>query len=157
MVQRIYFLALFLREASRKDGGNAVPELESHNLYLFFQAVQIKNQTVGWVTRPLDPEAVFPKENELVEVFGLLSYARGLAHGAALEPHVASAWHRYSILHASVLMILGLDCCKVFVQPIFSLFSVYFPDTCVYTKTDCLSTVLDIVGINESGISVVLH
>ena len=34
----------------------------------FFQAVQIKNQTVGWVARPLDPEAVFPKENELVEV-----------------------------------------------------------------------------------------
>ena len=64
MVQRIYFLGFFLREASRNEDCNAVPELESHNLYLFFQAVQIKNQTVGWVLRPLDPEAVFPKENE---------------------------------------------------------------------------------------------
>ena len=79
----------FLREASRNEDCNAVPELESHNLYLFFEAVQIKNQTVGWVVRPLNPEAVFPKENESGEVFGLVSYARGLAHGAALEPHVA--------------------------------------------------------------------
>ena len=93
MVQRIYFLGLFLREASRNEDCNAVPELESHNLYLFFQAVQIKNQTVGWVVRPPDPEAVFPKENESGEVFGLVSYARGLAHGAALEPHVAYALH----------------------------------------------------------------
>ena len=89
MVQRIYFLGLFLREASRHEDCNAVPELESHNLYLFFQAVQIKNQTVGWVVTPLNPEAVFPKENESAEFFGLVSYARGLAHGAALEPHVA--------------------------------------------------------------------
>ena len=89
MVQRIYFLGLFLREALRNEDCNAVQELESHNLYLFFQAVQIKNQTVGWVVRPLDPEAVFPKENETGEVFGLVSYARGLAHGAALGPHVA--------------------------------------------------------------------
>ena len=81
MVQRIYFLGLFLREASRNKDCNAVPELENHNLYLFFQVVQIKNQTVGWVVRPL--------ENESGEVFGLVSYARGLAHGAALEPHVA--------------------------------------------------------------------
>ena len=88
MIQRIYFLGLFLREASRNEDCNAVPELESHNLYLFFQAVQIKIQTAGWVVRPLDPEAVFPKENESVN-FGLVSYARGLAHGAALEPHVA--------------------------------------------------------------------
>ena len=93
MVQRIYFWAFFLREASRNEDCNAVPELKSHNLYLFFQAVQIKNQTVGWVVRPLDPEAVFPKENESAEVCGLLSYARGLAHGAALEPHVAYALH----------------------------------------------------------------
>ena len=64
MVQGIYFLGLFLREASRNEDCNAVPELESHNLYLFFQAVQIKNQTVRWVVRPLNPEAVFPKENE---------------------------------------------------------------------------------------------
>ena len=56
MVQRIYFLGLFLREASRNEDCNAVPELESHNLYLFFQAVQIKNQTGGWVLRSLDPE-----------------------------------------------------------------------------------------------------
>ena len=89
MVQRIYFLGLFLREASRNEDCNAVPELEGHNLYLFFQAVQIKNQTVGCVVRPLDPEAVLPKENESGEVFGLVSYARGLAYGAALEPHVA--------------------------------------------------------------------
>ena len=89
MVQRIYFVGLFLREASRNEDCNAVPDLGSHNLYLFFQAVQIKNQTVGWVVRPLDPEAVFPKENELGEVLGLVSYARGPAHGAALEPHVA--------------------------------------------------------------------
>ena len=54
---------------------------------------QIKNQTVGWVVRPLDPEAVSPKENELAEVFGLVSYARGLAHTARLEPHVAYALH----------------------------------------------------------------
>ena len=93
MVQRIYFLGLFLREAPRTEECNAVRELESRNLYLFFQAVQIKNQTVGWVVRPLDPEAVFPKENESGEVFGLVSYARGLAHGAALEPHVAYALH----------------------------------------------------------------
>ena len=90
MVQRIYFLGLFLREASRNEDSNAVPELENHNLY---QAVQIKNQTVGWVVRPLDPEAVFPKENESGVVFGLVSYARGLAHAAALEPHVAYALH----------------------------------------------------------------
>ena len=74
MVQRIYFPGLFLREASPNEDCNAVPELESHNLYLFFQAVQIKNQAVGWVVRPLDPEAVFPKENESGEVFGLVSY-----------------------------------------------------------------------------------
>ena len=93
MVQRIYFLGLFLREASRNEDCNVVPELENHNLYLFFQAVQIKNQAVGWVVRKLDPEGVSPKENELVQVFGLVSYARGLAHGAALEPHVAYALH----------------------------------------------------------------
>ena len=93
MVQRIYFLGLFLREASCHEECNAVPELESHNLYLFFQAVQIKNQTVGRIVRALDPEAVFPKENESGEVLGLVSYARGLAHGAALEPHVAYALH----------------------------------------------------------------
>ena len=69
MVQRIHFLGLFLREASLNEDCNAVPELESHNVYLFFQAVQIKNQTVGWVVRPLDPEGVFPKEIESGEVF----------------------------------------------------------------------------------------
>ena len=93
MVQTIYFLSLCLREASRNEDCNTVPELESHNLYLFFQAVQIKNQTVGWVVRPLNPEAVVPKENESREVFGLVRYARGLAHGAALETHVAYALH----------------------------------------------------------------
>ena len=93
MVQRIYLLGFFLREALRNEDCNAVPELESHNLYLFFQAVQIKNQTVGWVVRPLDPEAIIPKENESGGVFGLVSYARGLAHGAALKPHVAYALH----------------------------------------------------------------
>ena len=87
------FSGPFLREASRNEDCNAVPELESPTLYLFVQAVQIKNQTVGWVVRPLDPEAVFPKENELGEVFGLVGYARGLAHAAALEPHVAYALH----------------------------------------------------------------
>ena len=46
-----------------------------------------------WVVRPPDPEAVFPKENESGEVFGLVSYARGLAHAAPLEPHVAYALH----------------------------------------------------------------
>ena len=50
-----------MRKALRNEDCNAVPELESHNLYLFFQAVQIKNQTVGWVLRPLDPEAVLSK------------------------------------------------------------------------------------------------
>ena len=89
MVQRIYFLGLFLREASPNEDCNAVSELGSHNLYLLSEAVQIKNQPVGLVVRPLDPEAVLPKENESGEVFGLLSYARGLAHGAAHEPHVA--------------------------------------------------------------------
>ena len=93
MVQRIYFLGLFLREASRNEDCTEVSELESHNLYLFFQAVQIKNQTVESVLRPLDPEAVFPKENESGEVFGLVNYARGLGHGAALEPHVAYVLH----------------------------------------------------------------
>ena len=72
--------------------------MQSQNLKVttytsFFQAVQIKNQTVGWVLRPLDPEVVFPKENESGEVFGLVSYARGLAHGAALEPHIAYVLH----------------------------------------------------------------
>ena len=72
--------------------------MQSQNLKVttytsFFQAVQIKNQTVGRVVRPLDPEAIFPKENESGEVFALVSYARGLAHGAALEPHVAYALH----------------------------------------------------------------
>ena len=86
---RNIFSGLSLREASRNEDCNAVRELESHNLYLLFQAVQIKNQTVGWVVRPLDTEAVFPRENESGEVLGLVSYARGLAHGAALEPHVA--------------------------------------------------------------------
>ena len=48
--------------------------MQSQNLKVttytsFFQAVQIKNQTVGWVVRPLGPEAVFPKENESGEVF----------------------------------------------------------------------------------------
>ena len=47
--------------------------------------------------------------------------------------------------------------CKVFVQPIFSFFSVYFPDICVQTEIGYLSTVLDSVGISQSGISVVLH
>ena len=47
--------------------------------------------------------------------------------------------------------------CKVFVQPIFSLFSVYFPDICVETEIGYLSTVLDSVCISGSGISVVLH
>ena len=93
MVQRIYFLGLSLREASRNEDCNAVPELEIHNLYLFFQAVRIKNRTVDWVLRPLDPEALFPKENDSGEVIGLVSYARGLAHGAALEPHVAYVLH----------------------------------------------------------------
>ena len=69
MVQRIYFLGLCLRKASRNEDCHAVPELEIHKLYLFFQAVQIKNQTVGWVLRPLDPEAIVPKENESGEVF----------------------------------------------------------------------------------------
>ena len=87
------FSGPFFARGLCKEDCNAVPELESHNLYLFLQAVQSKNQTVGWVVRPLDPEAVFPKENESGEVFGLVSYARGHAHGAALEPHVAYALH----------------------------------------------------------------
>ena len=87
------FSGPFFREASRNEDCNAVPELESHNLYLLFQAVQIKIQTVGWVLRPLGPEAIFRKENESGEVFVLVSYARGLAHGAALEPHVAYVLH----------------------------------------------------------------
>ena len=41
MVHGIYFLSHFLREASRNEDCNEVPELEMHNLYLFFQAVQI--------------------------------------------------------------------------------------------------------------------
>ena len=59
----------------------------------FFRHCKSKIKNVGWVLRPLDPEAVFPKENESGEVFGLVSYARGLAHGAALEPHVAYVLH----------------------------------------------------------------
>ena len=90
---RNMFSGPFFARDSRNEDCNAVPELESHNLYLFFQAVQIENQTVGWVLRPLDPEAVFPKENESGEVFGLVSYARGLAHAAAVEPHVAYVLH----------------------------------------------------------------
>ena len=72
--------------------------MQSQNLKVttytsFFRQCKSKNQTVGGVLRPLDPEAVFPKEDESGEVFGLLSYARGLAHGAALEPHVAYVLH----------------------------------------------------------------
>ena len=110
--KNIFSRPFFARGLAQGDC-NAVSELESHNLELFFRAVQIKNQTVGWVARPLDLEAVFPKENELVEVCGFLSYAGGLAHAAALEPHVAYALHRYSILHASVLMFCGLDCASL--------------------------------------------
>ena len=41
--------------------------MQSQNLKVttytsFFQAVQIKNQTVGWVVRPLDPEACFRRK-----------------------------------------------------------------------------------------------
>ena len=46
--------------------------------------------------------------------------------------------------------------CKVFVQPISRLFSVYFPDTCVFTEIKDLSTVLDSVGSSQSGFSVAL-
>ena len=72
--------------------------MQSQNLKVttytpFFKALQIKNETVGWVVKPLDHQAVFPKENESGEVFGSVSYARRLAHGAALEPHVAYALH----------------------------------------------------------------
>ena len=86
-----YFLRFFLREASRKRTAMQSQNLKVTTYNSFFRVVQIKNPTVGWVARPLDPEAVFPKENELVEVCGLLSYAPGLAHGAALEQHVAYA------------------------------------------------------------------
>ena len=51
----------------------------------------------------------------------------------------------------------GGECCKVFVQPIFSLFSVQNPDICTPTENHDPSTVLDSVGISGSGISVVLH
>ena len=47
--------------------------------------------------------------------------------------------------------------CKVFVQSIFSLFSVQNPDICTPTENHDPSTVLDSVGISGSGISVVLH
>ena len=47
--------------------------------------------------------------------------------------------------------------CKVFVQPIFSLFSVQNSDICTPTENHDPSTVLDSVGISGSGISVVLH
>ena len=47
--------------------------------------------------------------------------------------------------------------CKVFVQPIFSLFSGQNPDICTPTQNHDPSTVLDSVGISGSGISVVLH
>ena len=72
--------------------------MQSQNLKVttytsFFRQCKSKIQTMGWVLRPLDPEAVFPKENESGEVFGLVSYVRGLAHGAALEPHVAYVLH----------------------------------------------------------------
>ena len=62
MVQRIYFLGLFLREASRNEDCNAVPELESHNLYLFSQALQIKTKTVGCILRPLALKPSFQRK-----------------------------------------------------------------------------------------------
>ena len=55
MVQSIYFLGLFLLEASRNEDCNAVPELERHNLYLSFQALQIKSQTMEWVAKTTRP------------------------------------------------------------------------------------------------------
>ena len=72
--------------------------MQSQNLKVttytsFFRQCKSKIKTVGWVVRPLDPEAVFPKEKESGDVCGLVSYARGLAHGAALEPHVAYPVH----------------------------------------------------------------
>ena len=81
--------------------------MQSQNLKVtsstfFFRQCKSKIQTGGWVLRPLDPEVVFPKENESGEAFCLVSYARGLTHGAALEPHVAYVLHCYLIRHASV-------------------------------------------------------
>ena len=48
-------------------------------------------------------------------------------------------------------------CCKIFVQPIFSLFSMQNADICTPTENHKPSTALDSVGINGSGISVVSH
>ena len=74
--------------------------------------MHINNQNLRLVARSLDPEAVSPKDNELIEFCGRLAYARGLAHGAALEPHVAHALHWCAILHASVLMFFCLACAR---------------------------------------------
>ena len=46
MGQRIYFLSLSLREASRNEDCNAVTELETHNLYLPFR--QCKSKIKPW-------------------------------------------------------------------------------------------------------------
>ena len=56
------FSGLFFARGLALGDCNAVAEIGSHNLYLFFRAVQIKNQTLEWVAGPLDPEAVFPRK-----------------------------------------------------------------------------------------------
>ena len=62
------FSGYFYAPGLAHEDCNAVPERESKNFLIFIWAVQIKNQTVRWVAKTLDAKAVFPKENELVEV-----------------------------------------------------------------------------------------
>ena len=73
------FSGLFYARGLMRGDCNAVLEHEGQNLLIFIWAVQTKNQNLRLVARSLDPEAVAPKESELIEFCDRLTYARGLA------------------------------------------------------------------------------
>ena len=62
MVQRIFFLGLFLREASRNEERMQSQNLKVTTYTSFFAQCKSKVQTVGWLARPLDPQAVFSRK-----------------------------------------------------------------------------------------------
>ena len=85
----------------------------------------------------------------------LIKYTKDIIHteGASGAPRVLQG---VSTPPIGTRDIVSTDT-EVFVQPIFSSFSVQNPDICAPTENHDPSTVLDSVGISGSGISVVLH